>query len=131
MKHIKSINEIFGLEKFFNKDEDIAIEILNQLNNNDIDIQKEIILSTDSSITTIEFKFKIDDFEIKLLSETTGPLSLSLIREIKIDDAKIMVSNNIFDKILNKLKEDKDEIYTKKDFRTHFKLKNEAHKINK
>jgi len=121
MKHIKHINELFGLRKLFNKDEETAEGILNS-----IDQTTKIEFRDDSDdISDIKiYRFNIDEFNIKVSSDLNEFVSEY---SLEIDGIKMNCSKSIIKKILTKCYEviNKDNIeqeeYIRKDAKIHFK----------
>lgn len=128
MKHIKTINEVFGIQRLFNKDERTAEGILKRLKtDNNIIVSQESTRLIGGVGGKFIYKLNIDDFNIEIifsisvskLESTTGYL-------LKIDDVIMDSSKSINKKIYKKCEEiyNKDEIemkdYIKKDARINF-----------
>ena len=114
MKHIKSVNELFGigdrLRSKFNKDEGVAKEIL-------LMIKSSLYIEEDKDDKIHTFKFSIDGFNIKSERETirSGGVGESKVNEegthsittivysLYIDDRKLKSSDYINKKIWKKL----------------------------
>jgi hypothetical protein len=99
MKHLKTINELFGLNteirSKMNKDEDKAIDILNKLCG-----LKHDKIDTDNNnrgVKTKTYEFELDGTHIKVFDRP--------ILEISIDGNKLHVSNHIIEKIFSKCKD--------------------------
>ena len=83
MKHIKTINEVFGIQRLFNKDERTAEGILKRLKtDNNIIVSQESTRLIGGVGGKFIYKLNIDDFNIEIifsisvskLESTTGYL---------------------------------------------------------
>ena len=133
MKHIKPINELFGigdkLRYTFNKDEDIAREILDEMNNTVLSPTKSVrsvpiivdySMGRDGytyhiSITT--YNFNLSDYNICIEKKDDRGGNEWVL---KIDDEKIKASDYIKKRIFNKCEEINSP---KEDFRRAFRTK--------
>ena len=133
MKHIKSINELFGFGK--KPDDDIVKDILNKVNNS---VKFEFSEQHSPSGTLSQIRFTIDEFNICLTMNyefSSGmPFSSSeYTYRISLDDTLLVVSNKLKKKLYDKcekLYNDKIQSeknnegdYTKNDYRITNKLK--------
>lgn len=127
MKHIKHINELFGINKLLNKDEETVYGIIDQINS-DI-TQDNSVINGDPFI-----KMNIDGYNIKIgliygKSPSGQPYSNreeSFDRKYKvwIDDVQMKCSNYVAKKLWNKCKNIKSKTnddYIRKDAKIHFK----------
>lgn len=120
MKHLKHINEIFGIRNLFNEDEKTAQGILkSMIQLNPIIIKAEI--PSDFGFTYV-FSFRVDDFDIKV-DPRQRP---GLCDDIYVDDLKLKCSSYIGKKIYKKCieiceKPKKDEeSFLRKDAKINF-----------
>ncbi len=121
MKHVLTINELFGHRKLFNKEEDVAIGILDSMSKMDTEsIKKEDTWVVGSTYKA--FVFKIDGFDIKSVCKdivTWGAGSAKYRYFLYTDDVQVDCSNYIAKKIWKKAEVDQHR-YLKKDVRINF-----------
>ena len=102
MKHIKSVNELFGINtlfrKKFNSDEDIAMDILNRVKSKKYTIVDPTGPDLDPwSILRPKYQFKIDDWVISIEEkfEPMGPSDYVLLVDSKIIKCSRYISKKI------------------------------------
>lgn len=123
MNHIEKFedyktNEVFGwLRKKFNSDEDIGIDILGKIKTEDF-----VITKVGKSYGRVEYKFKIDEFDIKV--ERSDSIRYGGYYYVSIDDSSLELSEHIRLKIfylISNMYQKQEQIgkydYNKKDWR--------------
>jgi len=141
MKHIKRIDEIFGLENPFKStpDDDIAEKILKLVSDKTRIVLKRVVRGEE-----IQFEADVDGYEInvEIVYYTISglPIDLDLFKpkqfvpktyEISIDGKKLKTSNYVSKKVFDKIKEifhkekdrNRDDYDPVQDFRMAFRTR--------